>query len=68
MEKAKAKGVKIHLPIDFVCGDKFTAEAKTQVVEDKAGIPAGWTGLDVGHKSRKLFAEVIGRAKTIVWN
>ena len=68
MEKAKAKGVKIHLPIDFVCGDKFDAEAKIQIVDDKAGIPAGWMGLDVGPKSRKLFAEVIARAKTIIWN
>ena len=68
MEKAKAKGVKIHLPVDFVCGDKFDAEAKTQIVDDKTGIPSGWMGLDVGPKSRKLFDEVIGRAKTIIWN
>jgi phosphoglycerate kinase len=68
MEKAKAKGVKIHLPIDFVCGDKFDADAKTQIVDDKTGIPAGWMGLDVGAKSQKLFADVILRAKTIIWN
>jgi phosphoglycerate kinase len=68
MEKAKAKGVKIHLPVDFVCGDKFDADAKIQVVDDKTGIPAGWIGLDVGSKSRKLFADVIARAKTIIWN
>jgi phosphoglycerate kinase len=68
MEKAKAKGVKIHLPVDFVCGDKFDAEAKTQIVDDKTGIPSGWMGLDVGLKSRKLFDEVIARAKTIIWN
>ena len=68
MEKAKAKGVKIHLPVDFVCGDKFDAEAKTQIVDDKTGIPSGWMGLDVGPKSRKLFDEVIARAKTIIWN
>jgi phosphoglycerate kinase len=68
MERAKAKGVKIHLPIDFICGDKFDADAKTQVVDDKTGIPARWLGLDVGPKSRKLFADVIARAKTIIWN
>jgi phosphoglycerate kinase len=68
MEKAKTKGVKIHLPVDFVCGDKFDAEAKSQTVDDNTGIPAGWIGLDVGPKSRKLFAEVIARAKTIIWN
>ena len=68
MEKAKAKGVKIHLPVDFLCGDKFDAEAKIQTVDDKTGIPTGWIGLDVGPKSRALFAEVIARAKTIIWN
>ena len=68
MEKAKGAGVKVHLPIDFLCGDKFAADAKTQTVDDKQGIPAGWIGLDVGPKSRKLFADVISRAKTIIWN
>jgi phosphoglycerate kinase len=66
--KAAAKGVKIHLPIDFVCGDKFDAEAATQVVTDKQGVPAGWMGLDAGPKSRELFAQVIGRCQTIIWN
>jgi phosphoglycerate kinase len=68
MEKAKAKGVKIHLPVDFVCGDKFEADARSQTVDDKQGIPSGWIGLDVGPKSRELFADVISRAKTIIWN
>ena len=68
MDKAKEKGVKIHLPVDFVSGDKFEANAQTRAVEDKEGIPKGWIGLDVGPKSRKLFADVIGRAKTIIWN
>jgi phosphoglycerate kinase len=68
MEQANAKGVKIHLAVDFVCGDKFDADAKSQTVDDKTGIPAGWIGLDVGPKSRQLFAEVIARAKTIIWN
>ncbi len=68
MEKAKAKGVKIHLPVDFLCGDKFDADAKIQTVDDKTGIPTGWIGLDVGPESRALFAEVIARAKTIIWN
>ena len=68
MEKASAAGVKIHLPVDFVCGDKFDANAQTQTVDDKTGIPSGWLGLDVGPKSRQLFNEVIARAKTIIWN
>jgi phosphoglycerate kinase len=68
MAKAKDKSVKIHLPVDFVCGDKFDANANSQIVDDKTGIPKGWTGLDVGPQSRQLFAEVIARAKTIIWN
>jgi phosphoglycerate kinase len=66
--KAEAKGVKIALPVDFVCADKFDANANTKVVTDKEGIPAGWMGLDGGPKSIELYAQVIGRAKTIVWN
>jgi phosphoglycerate kinase len=67
-DKAAAKGVKIHLPVDFVCADKFAPDANTKPATDKEGIPAGWEGLDAGPASRALFAEVIGRAKTIVWN
>ena len=67
-EKAAAKGVKIHLPVDFVTADKFAPDAKVGAATDKEGIPAGLEGLDAGPASRQLFAEVIGRAKTIVWN
>ena len=73
-DKAKAKGVKITLPVDFVTADRFPgspadiAAVQTGVADDKAGIPAGWMGLDAGPKSRELFAQVIGRAKTIIWN
>ena len=73
-DKAKAKGVKITLPVDFITADRFPgspediAAVKTGVADDKSGIPAGWMGLDAGPKSRELFAQVIGRAKTIIWN
>ena len=66
--KAAAKGVKITLPVDFVCADKFDANANTKVVTDKEGIPAGWMGLDAGPKSIELYSAVIARSKTIVWN
>ncbi len=68
MKKATEKGVKIHLPTDYVCGDKFDAAASVKNVDDKDGIPAGWMGLDVGPKSIAQFNEVIGRAQTIIWN
>lgn len=73
-DKAKAKGVKITLPVDFVTADRFPgspadiAAVQTGIADDKTGIPAGWMGLDAGPKSRELFAQVIGRAKTIIWN
>jgi phosphoglycerate kinase len=67
-DKAAAKGVTIHLPCDFVLADKFAPDANTRLATDKEGIPAGWEGLDAGPASCAVFAEVIGRAKTIVWN
>jgi len=66
--KAQAKGIRITLPVDFLCGDKFDAAANTQLVTDADGIPPGWMGLDAGPRSIVLFNEVIGRANTIVWN
>lgn len=66
--KAKEKGVKIHLPVDFVCADKFDANAEIRLTDESTGVPEGWMGLDAGPKSRELFSEVIARAKTIIWN
>ncbi|KAK7496546.1 hypothetical protein BaRGS_00012198 [Batillaria attramentaria] len=68
MEKAKKNNVQIHLPVDFVTGDKFAEDAKVDKADIKSGIPAGWMGLDVGPNSIATFTESIGRAKTIVWN
>jgi phosphoglycerate kinase len=68
MDKAAAKGVKIHLPVDFICADKFAPDANTQPTDATTGVPEGWMGLDCGPKSATLFSEVIARAKTIVWN
>jgi phosphoglycerate kinase len=67
-DKAAAKGVKIHLPIDFILADKFASDANTKTANDSEGIPAGWQGLDCGPASNALFTEVILRAKTIIWN
>lgn len=67
LEKAKAKNVSIHLPEDSVIADKFDAEANTQVSPSDA-IPDGWMGLDIGPKAEGIFAEVIKKSKTILWN
>jgi len=69
MEKAKANNVKIHLPVDFITGNKFAPDAEVGVADSiEAGIPDGWMGLDAGPKSRVLFNEVVKRSRLIVWN
>jgi len=68
IEKAAKNNVKIHLPVDFVTADKFDANAQVGSATVEEGIPEGWMGLDAGPKSVELFKEVIGNAKTIVWN
>jgi len=68
MAKAKARGVKIHLPVDFVTGDKFSKDAKVSGVDDKTGIPDGHMGLDCGPRTCINNAKVIWRAKTIIVN
>lgn len=67
LDKAKAKGVKVHLPVDAVVADAFKNDAATKVVAVNT-IPKGWMGLDVGPKTEALFAEVINQSKTILWN
>ena len=67
LEKAKAKGVEIHLPTDSVNADKFDKDANTNTT-DIRHIEAGWLGLDIGPDSAKAFAKVIAESKTILWN
>jgi phosphoglycerate kinase len=71
VETAKAimvkAGDKLMLPVDAVVGDKFDAEAASQVV-DVNKVPAGWRVLDIGPKSVALFGEVLKTAKLVVWN
>lgn len=69
LEKAKSKGVKIHLPVDFITADAFSDKANTSTANvDATGIPAGMMGLDCGPKTNAANAAVIAAAKTIVWN
>ncbi|PAZ01214.1 MAG: phosphoglycerate kinase [Spartobacteria bacterium AMD-G4] len=68
MEKAKARGVQIHLPVDYITATAFSPDAETGHADDKSGIPAGLEGLDCGPLSREIFAAAIARAKTIIWN
>jgi 3-phosphoglycerate kinase len=66
LEKAKAKGVKLLLPVDNIIADAFDNNANTKVAE--GNIPEGWQGLDIGPKTIKLFSDEISKAKTVVWN
>jgi phosphoglycerate kinase len=60
-------GSKLILPIDTHCGDGFRGDCNRQIV--RAGeIPDGWEGLDIGPETAKQYAEIVGRAKTVVWN
>ena len=71
MAKAAEKGVKLLLPIDTVCAagfpDPIDGPVDTTIV-DSDKIPADMEGLDIGPKSRELFAEAVKAAKTVVWN
>ncbi len=67
IQKAKAKGVELHLPIDSVSANKFDAAANTQITNNTS-IPDGWMGLDIGPQAREVFAKVIEGSKTILWN
>jgi phosphoglycerate kinase len=84
MTKANVKKVQVHLPSDFILGDKFAADANVSHGDLKSGIPDGQMGLgihflvlvfitllfnlDIGEQSINEFAKVILRARTIVWN
>ena len=67
LDKAKAKGVKLLLPIDNVCGKEFSNDTE-QMVCESGKIPEGWEGLDIGPKTVELFSKEIKAAKTVVWN
>lgn len=68
VEKAKKNNVQLHLPVDFVTGSKFAEDATVGAATVEQGIPKDAMGLDVGPKSRELFAAPVARAKVIVWN
>merc|ERR1740123_2959504 len=68
MEKAKAKGVEIVLPVDFVCSSEFGEGGEIKTVTLAQGVPAGFMGLDCGPESIAKNAAAISKSKTIIWN
>lgn len=67
LDKAKAKNVQIHIPVDVVAADAFSNDANTQIVVANE-IPDGWQGLDVGPKTLEQFNKVIMNSRIILWN
>ena len=67
IEKAKEKGVQLHMPVDAVVANEFSKDAETQVV-DIQNIPEDWMGLDIGPKTAEKYAEIIKNSKLIIWN
>ena len=67
VEKAKAKGVNFLLPVDNVIATEYNENAENKIV-DSTAIPENWMGLDIGPKTRELFANAIKGAGTVVWN
>jgi phosphoglycerate kinase len=67
IQQAEERGVQILLPVDVVVADAFAPDAQTKVVASTE-IPDGWQGLDIGPKTREIFAAAIAGARTVVWN
>jgi phosphoglycerate kinase len=67
IEKAKKLGKNFLLPVDIVVSDDFSKDANTKIV-NVDGIPADWEGIDIGPRTREIYANVIKESKLVVWN
>ena len=67
MDKAKAKGVKLMLPVDTRIGKEFSADTESKVVKCDE-MPDGWEGFDIGPETIAAYVEELKNAKTIIWN
>ena len=67
VEKAKAKGVNLVLPVDQVLADRFDNDASTEITSIDDG-KSGFMGLDIGSESITALSEVIMNSRTILWN
>ena len=67
MKKAKAKGVKLLLPIDTKIGKEFKPDTESKTVA-WTEIPDEWEGFDIGEKTIEMFKKELQNAKTVIWN
>lgn len=72
LDKARARGVQLLIPVDALITDAFDFDAKklgtTRYTDVNENIPDGWEGVDIGPESVRLFSEAIAGAKTVIWN
>jgi phosphoglycerate kinase len=68
LEKAKARNVKFLLPVDHIVAEKFEATSPAILIDEGQAIPADKMALDIGPKTRELYADQVAGARTIVWN
>lgn len=67
MKKARETGVRLLLPVDLRIAGEFKNDTEIRVVAADS-IPEGWMGLDIGPETLKVYEEVIGSARTVIWN
>ncbi len=67
IEKARQRGVELHLPIDCIVADRFAPDAASKPVSVQA-IPSAWMALDIGPHTISLFTHALQDARTIIWN
>ena len=67
MEKAKAAGVELLIPVDSICAKEFSNDSE-KAAFDRDAIPADMMGMDIGPKTVEMYCDVLSKAKTIVWN
>jgi phosphoglycerate kinase len=67
MAKAKEKGVNFYMPVDVVVAKEFSEDAEAKVVDIKE-IPSDWEALDIGPKTRELYADIVKNSALVIWN
>jgi phosphoglycerate kinase len=67
LAKAETSDCELVLPVDLVLGREFDAATETRE-SDGVDVPDGWMGLDIGPRSRELYAEAVAGAGTVLWN
>jgi phosphoglycerate kinase len=67
LEKAIEHNTEVFLPLDSICGDRFSKDANFEI-SNSSQIQNGWMGLDIGPKACSDFEEIIRTSKTILWN